>query len=287
MSAACQTNPLQQLIAKGDQVHTRSFASSFSHESSRQQQQQQQQHVSAEHFFLNNDSPHLNIGNRFLQVQQSTQLAPSESRGSNVDNSWLNQFSSMKVEDPSEFSKEYKSLYANYESQQQRSPMSATLQRTMYHQPMNSYFNVAERSALQTRSDNAVTDTYFNTEFDTLERELEESPEDCVGDLSRRSSNSRTTTYNLDNEQLEFQQIANSIVDSCSVSNSPSPVSSKLSGSKFMGLMRGISDGSITLKKRNDHDDENQRATEFHSPITGELVGNEYFPVFDNVHDII
>lgn len=287
MSASCHTNPLQQLIAKGDQAHTRSFASNFSHESATRQQQQ---HLSAENFFLNNDSSHVSMGNRFLQVQHATQLSPLESKESNVGNSWLNQFSSMKVEDPLEFSKEYKNLYSNYESQQQRTPMSPALQRTMYHQPMNSYFNAAERSTFQTRSDNAVMDTYFNTEFDTLEKELEESSEDRVRDLSRRSSNTRTTTHNLDNEQLEFQQIANGIVDSFSSvsnSNSPSPVSSKLSGSKFMGLMRGISEGSITLKKRNDHDEEGQRATELHSPITGELVGNEYFPVFDNVHDTI
>lgn len=280
MSASCHTNPLQQLVSKGDQARTRSFASSFSHESAIRQQQQQQQHLSAENFFLNNDSSHVGMGNRFLQVQHATQLSPLEGKESNVGNSWLNQFSAMKVEDPLEFSREYKNLYSNYESQQQRTPMSPTLQRTMYHQPMNSYFNTAERSTFQTRSDSAVMDTYFNTEFDTLEKELEESSEDRARDLS--------TTHNLDNEQLEFQQIANGIVDSfSSVSKSPSPVSSKLSGSKFMGLMRGISEGSITLKKRNDHDEEGQRATELHSPITGELVGNEYFPVFDNVHDTI
>lgn len=277
MSASCQANPLQQFLNKGDRAHAHSHARGSGLNSGFASSPQQ--HPSMEQAFLNEQHTHAPVGNRFLQVQQPSPLLPSESTSS----AWLNQFSTMKLEDPLEFSKDYQDLYANYESQQMQqtrqrvSNMSPTLQRTIYRQPMGSYFNVP-RSEISIAA-TPMTDAYFHDEFETLERELEEASDEIVEGSSEKISSS-VSSFSFDHEQLEFQKIASSIVDSCSsVSNSPSPVSSKLSGSKFMSLMRGISEGSVSLNRNND-----AHSTEFRSS-TGEIIGNEFSPVMDHTHD--
>lgn len=145
----------------------------------------------------------------------------------------------MRIDDPLEFSSDYKKMYSAYErpSPIMRLPLTANSRQNYNFIPRDSH-------------------DVFTPEFEAVEKELEES-----------EPASRT---NLDSEQKEFQKIANEIVESCS--SSP-----KLSSSKFMGLMKGIGEGSVTLNKQH-----SPLATELHSPLTGQRVGNEYFPVMDH-----
>lgn len=263
MSAACGTNPLQLFIGKDEQNQRfRGSQVGPSTQNFRNSDARQVKNTAEQQFFESRESH-----NGFLGLQQPAPMVPINTMNKGYESeSWIQQFSSVNIDDPMEFSKEYRDLYANYESkssfQQQRYPQHLN----MYRQSLTgfgSYTKVQENNLSQ-----------FDREFQELENELQRN-EDAEDYETQRNSQSNV----FDDEQVEFQKIANSIVDSCStISNSPSPVSSKLSGSKFMTLMRGISEGSITLKK------DNERTTELQSPINGELVGNEYFPVLDEMH---
>ncbi|GAV52351.1 hypothetical protein ZYGR_0AG03420 [Zygosaccharomyces rouxii] len=262
--STCQVNPLTQFVTKGEQHH------GFMHRLPQQSSDQHQLHVSApEDVFLYGQD--VTAGNQFMggmhqgpvpmtaavpivpAVQQQQQRHyQQEPKGQQVlhqssgNASWLSQFNSMKIEDPLEFSQDYKKMYSSYER-------STT---PMVRLPMASYRpNYSTLSKNFTKQEvSTENQDLFAAEFEALEKELEDV------------ENKRPI---LDQEQKEFQKIANEIVDSCS----PSP-STKLRNSKFMGLMKGVGEGSVTLNKQ-----ESQQATELHSPQTGQRVGNEYFPV--------
>lgn len=260
MSASCQSNPLQQFVTKGDSAQGRGFGFS-----SHQQRPAELPTRSVEYSFLHGQETASRGGNLFLGVQQPAPLSPTETSSKN----WVNQFSSMKLEDPLSFDSDYKKNYANYESQQMQqtrqriSNMSPTLQRTMYYQPVNSYFRSSAVEVAET------SDARFDEEFQSLEMELQ-----------NENLEAHNESVGFDSEQVEFQRIASEIVESCSrPSHSPSPVSSKLYSSKFMTLMRNVSEGSVTLNRGN-----STHSTEFHSS-EGEVVGNEFSPVMDHVHE--
>lgn len=231
---SCQSNPLQQFVGKSDRVGTAGFGARFN------SQEQFPPTRSIEHSFLNGQKNDEFLENKFLEVQQPSPVFPAES----VSNVWLNQFSSMKLEDPLEFDNEYKKLYAGYQSQQTRrnvAHVSPALHRSIYQPVMR---------------DPVANDVHFEQEFEALERELQDDKDELLDEESP-----------LD---YEFQKIASDIVNS--TSNSPSPVSSKLSGSKFMGLMRDISGGLVSM-----------RSNELRKS-DGSVVGNEFTPVMDNMH---
>lgn len=266
MSASCQVNPLHQFVSKGDSAQGRGFGFSAQQRPSEQQQ-------SADHSFLHEQGEALRGGNMFSVVNQPSSLPPLEASSASATGSWVNQFSSMKLEDPLSFDSDYRKHYANYESQQlqetrQRlSNMSPTLMRTMYHQPVNSYFRSAP---VEGQSLAHTSDSRFEEEFQSLEAELQ-----------KETLSSQDENVAFDEEQVEFQRIAGEIVESCSrTSHSPSPVSSKLYSSKFMTLMRNVSEGSVTLSRGN-----STHSAEFHSS-DGEVIGNEFSPVADHVHEL-
>lgn len=264
MSASCQSNPLQQFVSKGTAAQRLGFGTRFG----QNQRSSESKSHSVEYSFLHEQDGALQNVNQFMAVHQPSALSPVETSS----NGWVDQFSSMKLEDPLAFDNDYKKLYENYESQQtqqtrQRLPhMSPTLQRTMYHQPVNSYFRAP---AVETRDLIDSSDPRFDEEFRSLESELE-----------NEAMESRGRDAAFDSEQVEFQRIASRIVESCSPkANSPSPVSAKLYSSKFMSLMRNVSEGSVTLNREH-----STNSTEFHSS-DGEVVGNEFTPVTDHVHE--
>lgn len=216
---------------------------------------------------------------------------PYVGRNISQQDSWLNQFSSMKVEDPLEFGKEYKNLYKGYESRTGQGQNShpamnqSFVPRTMYS-PANLMTQQMTKSISVTTENNRSNDSYFDNAFDSLERELqEELQESLVQDNSLEEPQ-----FSLDHEQLKFQQAAKDIYVCLSNTSSAlstsaevsASVSNKLSRSKFMGLMRRISDGDVTVKK---NDEESDGYTELFSPTTGETIGNEYFPVMDKTQD--
>ncbi|QLQ77858.1 hypothetical protein HG537_0A01050 [Torulaspora globosa] len=267
MSASCQVNPLQQFVSKGDAAQGRGFGFPA------QQRALEQQPVSTEHSFLHEQERALRSGNMFSTVQKPASLPSLEASTGAVSSSWVNQFSSMKLEDPLSFDSDYRKHYANYESQQlqesrQRlSNMSPTLGRTMYYQPVNSYFRPAPVGG---QSLAETSESRLDEEFQSLEAEL-----------LNETLGSQDENVAFDEEQVEFQRIAGEIVESCSrTSHSPSPVSSKLYSSKFMTLMRNVSEGSVTLSRGN-----STHSAEFHSS-DGEVIGNEFSPVADHVHEL-
>ncbi|AQZ11276.1 PEX21 (YGR239C) and PEX18 (YHR160C) [Zygosaccharomyces parabailii] len=261
--SSCQVNPLSQFAAKGDQ-HPR-----FVHRLHQDGPAHEVQSAHAENVFLYGQDA--TVGNRFMNLQQSAHSTPLQhtvgspfyqqqqpqpqqpqiahhvphyvqqplSQSQNGSTSWLSQFHSMRIDDPLEVSSDYKKMYSAYERSNPmvRLPIAPNCRQN---------YNFIPRD----------TQDIFTPEFEALEKELEESE--------------AAARPHLDQEQQEFQKIANEIVESCS--SSP-----KLSSSKFMGLMKGIGEGSVTLNKQ-----KSPLATELHSPLTGQRVGNEYFPVVDH-----
>lgn len=264
--STCQVNPLTQFVNKGEQHH--GFIHRLAHQNSNQHQLQ----VNApEEAFL--CGKEISTSNRFMsgtrqvpapmtaavpiipavkqQQEQHYQLEPKirEQQAlhqNSVNTGWILQFHSMSIEDPLEFSQEYKRMYSSYERSTAptlRFPMTS-------HRP-----NCGAIPGNLTKQEVSTKDEdRFTAEFEALENELE--------DVENRRPI-------FDQEQEEFQKIASEIVDSCS----PSP-SKKLRNSKFIGLMKDIGEGSVTLNKQ-----DSQHANELHSPHTGQRVGNEYFPI--------
>lgn len=277
MSAVCHTNPLQQFVNKNDQ---------FKHAGLTQANNSTVGTAAPSHSLESQFLNSRDNQNNFMNVQK-----PYVGRNISQQDSWLNQFSSMKVEDPLEFGKEYKNLYKGYESRMGQGQNShpamnqSFVPRTMYS-PANLMTQQMTKSISVTTENNRSNDSYFDNAFDSLERELqEELQESLVQDNSLEEPQ-----FSLDHEQLKFQQAAKDIYVCLSNTSSASStsaevsasVSNKLSRSKFMGLMRRISDGDVTVKK---NDEESNGYTELFSPTTGETIGNEYFPVMDKTQD--
>ncbi|QLG73021.1 hypothetical protein HG535_0E01050 [Zygotorulaspora mrakii] len=280
MSATCRTNPLQQLLGKSDQNSRFQGPQAGSASQQFRQDYNGGSSEAAERHFFN----HRENQNGFLNLQHPAPMLPpmGSVRKEHFKEDWVQQFSAVSVKDPLEFCRDYQDSYKNYESRQfaphnqYRGLANGDRHINMYRPTIDGHFGTLAR-----KEDQLVNSIAFDKEFNNLEKELlgGDKSFDNFEVYDNDDNYNDSEAYRLDDEQIEFQKIANDIVDSCaSISKSPSPVSSKLSGSKFMGLMRGISEGSITLKKGN------ESATGFHSPQNGETVGNEYFPVLDRTH---
>lgn len=131
LMSSCQVNPLSQFAAKGDQ-HPR-----FVHRLHQDGPAHEVQSAQAENAFLYGQDA--TVGNRFLNLQQSAHATPLQhtvggpfhqqqqqqqpqqsvhhvphyvqqplSQSQNSSTSWLSQFHSMRIDDPLEFSSDYK-----------------------------------------------------------------------------------------------------------------------------------------------------------------------------------
>ena len=119
MPSVCHTSPIEKIIQQGHRIQNDSLIPSkrtkLAHTELTAHYATEDSHV--EKHFLHNGSNFDGIDNVRYQNQPSplTFITPNNT----VDSSdWVPQFSSMKIDDPLEFSSEYKRLYSNYESQQ-------------------------------------------------------------------------------------------------------------------------------------------------------------------------
>ncbi|CCF56729.1 hypothetical protein KAFR_0B04330 [Kazachstania africana CBS 2517] len=280
---SCQTNPLQQLLSKKEQIETGSSFMSSVRGASHQQKLGQRHGFSPEQTFFTNQQGSSSSAFMTNDVSSAKFLrTPSSQRPNQPSNihgnsegteSWLPQFSSMKINDPLEFSSEYKNLYNNYEKRTQPSPYlqfspstHVSTRPQLFRRETTDYQHFKKLQLQSSFSapiqeaaneDMVQLDSYFDLKFESLENELNELDD------------------SLDSEQRELQKVASNIVESSSAPRSPG-LRPKLASSKFIGLMRRISDGVVTVKKT-----ENT----LYSPVNGEIVGNEYFPIQNKVND--
>lgn len=304
MPAVCQSNPLQQFAQKGDQARGRWQASGVaaSKESHQQENQRPVQCSSLESTFLNGNSTHVinqgSIGSGFSQLRGSRSDYPLTSWPSGLTNvteesdSWLKQFSNIGIKDPLEFSDSYKRLYFQYEGSQQQpqesqyqqyvNPCAATKNHFM-SQPLLNHrfengFNAYPRQEIHKAQYNEKMelDSYFNTEFQDLENELNTT------ERFYSTRNSIPEEYIFD-EPAVFKDIASDIVKNCLDNDKKGLITTKLANSKFMSLMRRISDGEVSI--RNDTDTK-LTERELYLTTTGETVGNEYYPIQDTIRDV-
>ncbi|AAS51769.1 ADL151Wp [Eremothecium gossypii ATCC 10895] len=206
--------------------------------------------------------------NRFMAVlEPQRELGGRMARGDGLQADWVRQFSSMQVEDPLAFSAEYQRAYAGYEQRQAARPAARVLgyggsmfMPTMPQQQLQQ--QVAPQQTAQAALQEAELERYLEREFDVLEGELAppEVPEALSAPL-------------LDHEQLGFQESAKAIYATLSA-----PIhKDKFGASKFMGLMRQVSTGDVTLSKSE------SGYTGLHMTAGGEAVGAEYRAVTDEV----
>lgn len=295
MPNTCRVNPLEQLGSKSQPLlNSQNRSHILNHPTNKSPIPQ---YESKESIFFNQGQQ-----NSFTQPEYSPikgPLSPTLSRTRTVtdENSlsdeWLTQFSSMKVYDPLEFSNDYKTWYNKYTSGEKSS-----LGTGMQNPQMNSPANISNHRPLLTKgyhsgyipikrtqatsfqrtmttplsapvTEEQSIDSYFDLEFTNLENELH----------NQQSENGSKAKLSTNFEQMEFQKAATDIVKTCSPEIVPSSqqtsraqLQSKFASSKFMGLMRKVSDGVVTLK---------DTKKELFTPETGEVVGNEYFPILD------
>ncbi|CAI4063318.1 hypothetical protein N7582_002382 [Saccharomyces uvarum] len=280
MSNVCHTNPIDQVIQKGHRIQNGSLIPSkptrFIHRESRAHHIDKGPQV--ETSFLHHASDMKSVEDVAFQNRPSLMAFKNHEEESS---SWVPQFSSMEINDPLEFSSEYKKLYSGYESQQrqnvsrQQFPITSSMVRkTASNLPSRNMFRQHRQE-----NRNSSTDAFkFDAEFQNLENEIQEVRYEPI--LQEDESW-------LDQDQLELQRIATDIVKCCtpplssaSSTSTVSSIDSKLSESKFIQLMRGISSGDVTLKKEANGDS----TSELFSPSNGELVGNGHIPVENQSH---
>ncbi|SCU94357.1 LAFA_0F21352g1_1 [Lachancea sp. 'fantastica'] len=281
--SACQPSALARLVSKTDQfpAATKAFTQNPNFHSNASRSRPQEKAG-----FDSNGRP-----NRFLEPPSGSHviqgIPPPQAQHIGQDTqSWADQFSRMQLHDPLSFTNEYQQLYKQYETSQQPpqpqqqpqhyQPLASANTPFALQQPIPVYRPTlaqeqafyASTSGASTQSDiTTLEKNMFAQEFDKLESELGEEPA------------SFTESASLSHEQLKFQQAASEINNRFSPgTETPPQLESKFQNSKFMGLIRNISDGVVTLKT---DDRNNQKYTHLFSPSTGELVGNEYFPVSD------
>ena len=283
MPSVCHTSPIEKIIQQGHRIQNDSLIPSkrtkLAHTELTAHYTTEDSHV--EKHFLHNGSNFDGIDNVRYQNQPSplTFITPNNT----VDSSdWVPQFSSMKIDDPLEFSSEYKRLYSNYESQQRlnSSRQHLPFKNCMIRKTSCTY--PPQKTLRQQRQgyrDNPTDAFQFDAEFQVLEREIQKERYEPI---------TRRDEKWFDQDQSELQRIATDIVKCCtpppssasSSSTLSSSVESKLSESKFIQLMRNISSGDVTLKKNAD----GNSASELFSSNNGELVGNRHIFVKDEIH---
>lgn len=200
---------------------------------------------------------------------------------------WVNQFSNMHIKDPLSFSSEYQRLYSSYEQPQAVRPAQPQTLHAVQPQYQRQFYPSSYSQSLSqqfSQSFTADNSALFDSEFDQIEQE-EAAQQLLQQQQAPAAQDTATAVPALDDEQAKFQQAASEIYARLSPGPQTPPEmeaklhNPKLQNSKFLGLMRRISDGVVTLQ----NDQNSQKYTQLYSPTTGEVVGNEYFPVVDAI----
>lgn len=292
MSESCRINPLEQLGSKTNPLFSSQNRTHFPNQSTNSDTISQ--YESKESIFFNQGQQSL----PFAQPQQP--ISPTLSKTTTItdrdslSDEWLTQFSSMKVHDPLEFSNDYKRWYEKYtlggknitrreieKPQINKSINNGAGYRPLLTKGYQSGYIPVRRTQTTTFHRTVTTplsapatgehsiDSYFDLEFINLENELQ----------NEQTNSGSKTSSSMNFEQIAFQKAATDIVKTCSLDIPSSPerttrsqLQSKFASSKFMGLMRKVSDGVVTVK---------DTKKELFTPETNEVVGNEYFPVLD------
>ncbi|CDO94771.1 unnamed protein product [Kluyveromyces dobzhanskii CBS 2104] len=286
--SVCQSNPLNTLVSKsgygfGQPNHQQSLGQHHSRNGrpgNSVLDQQFSQFSGAPAAF--GHAPQLPVAAAAAKVAAAQAAAAqaglsSSSRTSDMSSQgqvWIDQFANMQVRDRTEFSAEYKSMYSQYEARGAYStgapamnvPRSQMLDR---QRPVMMGHQLATHQAHAQTHAHTIS-TRLDEQFAELERQVHDEEQNQDEDYLKETSP-------LDDDQLQLKEAAQSIYTT--LSDTTASNKSKFSNSKFLGLMRNISDGVITLKKNPDHD----TYTELYSPSTGETFGEEYFPVQDSV----
>lgn len=329
MSDSCHISPLQQLGNKSNKFQSgfpgtlnfqqQSYQGSThahdQHENSKeniflqqnhpnlfqQQQQQQQPQPQPQQYGFMGQRPlsPLSPGSTIAYQGQRPSLSSTASSSNDLSEAWLNQFSSMQVNDPLEFNKEYKNLYESYMNgggsatatttrpMLSRNHQSSTAFLPSYQRQQSNFtgmmssngpLSAPQLDQTQQQQQGSI-DSYFDLEFNQVERELSQ--------VERDISQPVPVGPNWNKEQVEFQKIATDIVRVCTpdepvLHNAPmnrtGGLKTKLATSKFMGLMKRVSEGSVSIRNTE---------RELFTPETGEVEGNEYFPVLDQKQETL
>ncbi|KAH3899120.1 uncharacterized protein SCODWIG_02054 [Saccharomycodes ludwigii] len=215
----------------------------------------------------------------------SANVPPSNTAAIKNNDNWLFQFQQMSVIDPVECSDNYKSLYAQYEG---KSLNNTTTTRENFNagnniMMMQKYQNYANTIAPTTKT---AYDS-VNEDFSVVDAELEsmmalQPDQSVIGEV--------------DQDQLLFKNAAVSIVNitntDSNISNTNSQFSTdttaKFKRSKFLGLMRRISDEDVTLKRHNceqsSNNTNNAKYDSLYSSELNECVGDEYITIPDKLN---
>lgn len=180
---------------------------------------------SVEAKFLQHNISSNNAVNNNVRVSVPIKTGTTTSNGLGMqatrNDDWINEFSSMKVRDPLEFSDSYKSLYKQYEmGNHSRS------QQTIGH--MNTIPITPRLTRITSNANSIQSEMAIQREFDILEKEQSEEEKEV-----------------RQKEQLEFQESAQNFVNICEVSDSKE----KLKQSKFFKLMQKVGNGTATVQE--------------------------------------
>lgn len=203
------------------------------------------------------------------------------------DAAWIDQFAKMQVRDRAAFSDEYKRMYSQYESRGiSRDPLAQASRFANLNTSGSNNMNMSVSMAVPRPLAAAATARQLDEQLeDQLDEQLDEQLEAQFAEIERQEQQQQQQQQQeqqqqqlaLDQDQLQLKEAAQSIYTTLSSNSTPN--NAKFSNSKFLGLMRNISDGVVTIKK----DREQDKYTELYSPSTGETFGEEYFPIQDDV----
>ncbi|CAG99735.1 Pex21p [Kluyveromyces lactis] len=277
--SVCQTNPLNTLVSKSGYR----FGQPNQHQQSIAQQQSRPRNNALDHQFsqFTGASGPSFAHPQHQQLPMAAVVANATTAASTTSNTatasdhhvWIDQFANMQVHDKTEFPTDYKQMYSQYEARGASYSMGAPVM--VSHSQM---FPRHQQSLMVNQLESqayASSSAKLDEQFAELERQVQDDEKEQQQDKDDDFHLKETSP--LDEDQRQLKEAAQSIYTT--LSDKSSTTSSKFSNSKFLGLMRNISDGVITLKKNPDED----KYTELYSPSTGETFGEEYFPVQDSV----
>ncbi|SMN22372.1 similar to Saccharomyces cerevisiae YHR160C PEX18 Peroxin required for targeting of peroxisomal matrix proteins containing PTS2 [Maudiozyma saulgeensis] len=250
-------------------------------------------------FFNGNSAMNSNISPSFMPLPQSRSTTTNDVQNlsymqthnnGNREELDLPDLSKVQIHDPMEFSDEYKKFYGNYEATNIQPNHRPTIQRFPQYEMNRSSLQMVESAPIMIRqfqdpqhsvniNDNGYGGTSFpelnDVQIHTIDHELDIIEHGLTRGPSLMNHSQPQSRAAFDGEQIHFKEVAASIVEVVTpeTSRSSSPVNSKLNGSKFMQLMKKVSAGSVTLRRD---------SPELFTPDTDEVVGNEYFPVYDH-----
>ncbi|SCU88803.1 LAME_0E01200g1_1 [Lachancea meyersii CBS 8951] len=296
--SVCQPSTLARLVSKTDQFPTANKA--FQHTSlhASASRSRQVKNASFEASFRSSQLSEPVSGSHVIQGTSSSSLSssfssPLSSHSQPVSqdmSSWSDQFARMQIRDPLSFTSEYQQLYNQYEQSQQHFHSHQHLHQRQHETPQNSSFAMQQpapsyRPALVQQPSFYASNSNMSTQsgLDLHENEMLAREFDRIETELNEESASPSEAPVFSSEQIKFQQAASEIHHRLSPgTETPPELESKFKNSKFLGLMRSISDGVVTLKT---DDQNNQKYTQLFSPSTDEVVGNEYFSVSDTTLD--